>query len=94
MAESMIALEGEVAQVLRTKQCLYKALFTLLEGRKYEDITVGQICKKADYSRAVFYNHYHSKEEFFEEIFQRIIELYHQKMKKAEDEGRLSPEYS
>lgn len=90
----MIALGHEAAQVLRTKQCLYKALFKLLEGRAYGDITVGQICKKADYSRAVFYNHYHSKEEFFEEIFDRIIELYHQKITKAKLENRLTLEYS
>lgn len=64
----MIAIGNEVPQVLRTKQCLYKALFKLLEGRAYEDITVGQICRKADYSRAVFYNHYHSKEEFLKKF--------------------------
>lgn len=94
MGRNMIPLGDEVPQVLRTKQCLYEAFFRLLEGRAYEDITVGQICKKADYSRAVFYNHYHSKEEFFEEIFDRIIELYHQKLEKAERENRLTPEYS
>ena len=94
MSENMIAIGNEVPQVLRTKQCLYKALFKLLEGRAYEDITVGQICRKADYSRAVFYNHYHSKEEFFEEIFNRIIEVYHLKLKKAEQENRLTQKYS
>ena len=94
MGRSMITLGNEVPQVLRTKQCLYEAFFKLLEGKTYGDITVGQICKKADYSRAVFYNHYGSKEEFFEEIFNRIIALYHYKIEKAEKEDRLTEEYS
>ena len=72
MAENMIPLGREAAQVLRTKECLYTALFKLLKTCAYEDITIGQICRKADYSRAVFYNHYHNKEEFFTEIFNRI----------------------
>lgn len=94
MAENMIPLGREAAQVLRTKECLYTALFKLLKTCAYEDITIGQICRKADYSRAVFYNHYHNKEEFFTEIFNRIMELYRYKIEQAAEAGLLTKNYT
>ena len=89
---NMVAFHSEVNQVLQTKLALYDAFGHLLDSCNYNDITVGQICRKAGFSRAVFYNHYHNKEAFLKEIFDRIIELYHQKIARAESEGRLTEE--
>ena len=80
MDVNMVPLGTEVNQVLQTKHALYDAFTQLLDSRAYNDITVGQICKKANFSRAVFYNHYHNKNEFLQEIFNRIIALYHKKI--------------
>lgn len=94
MCADMIPIENEINQVLQTKSCLYTALFELLKSRPYESITVGQICKKADFSRAVFYNHYHNKDEFLREIFDRIVFYYHTKIERAEQEHQLTETYT
>lgn len=93
MSVKMVPLGPEVNQVLHTKLALYDAFAQLLDSRAYNDITVGQICKKANFSRAVFYNHYHNKNEFLQEIFDRIIMLYHKKIDKAERKGTLTEDY-
>lgn len=90
---NMVPLGTEVNQVLQTKHALYDAFTQLLDSRAYNDITVGQICKKANFSRAVFYNHYHNKNEFLQEIFNRIIALYHKKIDHAERKGTLTEEF-
>ena len=93
MDVNMVPLGTEVNQVLQTKHALYDAFTQLLDSRAYNDITVGQICKKANFSRAVFYNHYHNKNEFLQEIFNRIIALYHKKIDHAERKGTLTEEF-
>lgn len=90
----MIPYEGEVNQVLQTKECLYDALFQLLKSTPYSSVTVGQICRKADFSRAVFYNHYHNKDEFLREIFDRIVAYYHVKIEQADKAGVLNESYT
>lgn len=44
-----------------TKVKIVFALESLLEGSRYEDITVSQICAKAGISRQTFYRHFGSK---------------------------------
>lgn len=81
----MHPMEGENGQIIRTKRWLYEALGDLLSERPFADITVGHICKRADVSRAVFYNHYNNKEELLKEIFTRIMMVYWAKVHIAVD---------
>ena len=83
----MHPMEGENGQIIRTKRWLYEALADLLAERPFTDITVGHICRRADVSRAVFYNHYNNKEELLKEIFSRIMMVYWAKIHIAVDDS-------
>lgn len=83
----MFPLNHENGQILRTKRWLYEALGDLMQEKPFSAITVGQICKRADVSRAVFYNHYTNKEELLLEIFKRIMTVYWRKVQLEADEA-------
>lgn len=51
------------ARIRHTISWTYEALVTLLKHRKYEEITVSDVIKKAGISRATFYRHFKSKED-------------------------------
>lgn len=76
MRLKMFPLKNENSQILRTKRWLYDALFSLMEERPFSELTVKDICHRADVSRAVFYNHYSNKEALLFEIFQRCAAVY------------------
>ena len=81
----MFPLNNENGQILRTKRWLYEALGDLMAEKPFADITVGQLCKRADVSRAVFYNHYANKEDLLHEVFKRIVSVYWKKVQLASD---------
>ena len=45
----------------RTKAAFEKALFTLLEGKNYHDITVNEICSSAGKTKMTFYHYFKDK---------------------------------
>lgn len=87
----MFLMGDENSQIVRTKVWLYDALTELMDEKPFASITVSQICKRADVSRAVFYNHYANKEELLQEILSRIVEVYRVKLQReTEHEGQSS----
>lgn len=59
---------------LRSKAALKDALLSLLEEEPLADISVGQICTRAQLTRPTFYNHYPTKEALAEEIIDDALE--------------------
>lgn len=49
----------------KTKRLISIAFYSLLLKRRFDDITISDICKKANVSRMSFYRHYNSKEDIF-----------------------------
>lgn len=56
-------------RVLKNKKLIKNAFLELLNTKKFEDITVSQICQKALINRSTFYFHYESKVELLEVIY-------------------------
>lgn len=52
----------------KTKKLLKEALISLLEVKSLDNITVKEICEKANINRVTFYDHYFDKEELHNEI--------------------------
>lgn len=52
-------------RVRRTHSSLCDAFSALLEERRYEDITVSELCERAMIRRTTFYKHFADKNEFF-----------------------------
>jgi AcrR family transcriptional regulator len=53
---------GRDRRVSRTRHALHRALFSLLEERPYEALTVVDICERADIGRSAFYEHFAGKD--------------------------------
>lgn len=81
--------ERETNQVMQTKRRIYESFSEMLSNKPFSDITVGQICKKADVSRSVFYNHYKNKEDVLLEIFNRIMLVLEAKLEKESAKRKL-----
>ena len=50
---------------IRTNQMLCEAFKNLLENKKFEDITIQELCDQAYIRRATFYTHFMDKYDFF-----------------------------
>ena len=50
-------------RVQRTRRLLGEALVSLLQERSWDDISVQDICERADVGRSTFYMHYQGKEQ-------------------------------
>lgn len=50
-------------RVLRTKRTLRDALIALIQERGFDQITVQDVCDRADIGRSTFYTHFADKEE-------------------------------
>jgi len=51
------------AVAIRTQNAISDAFLSLIQERTYEDISVTDICRRADVVRKTFYNNFHSKDD-------------------------------
>ena len=69
-------------RVLYTKKVIKESLIKLLQDKEIHEITVTDICKKADINRGTFYTHYKDaydllqsiEDELFDQILKYVIE--------------------
>lgn len=76
--------QGKNPSALRSKNWLEEALLALLEEKKYESITIKEICEKADLSRQTFYQIFESKEEILSYHFSILFEEFAQGLAEME----------
>ncbi|MFC2949155.1 TetR/AcrR family transcriptional regulator [Virgibacillus sediminis] len=60
-------------RVKRTKKEFQRTLLALLKEKKFEDITITEIVRKADYNRGTFYIHYDQKEDLLHETIDEML---------------------
>ena len=64
-------------RVRYTKQVIKSSLLELLQTKPFEQITVKELCQKADINRATFYSHYDTLISLIEEIeYEECKELF------------------
>ncbi|WP_085991203.1 TetR/AcrR family transcriptional regulator [Oceanobacillus senegalensis] len=61
-------------RVKRTKKAFQCTLLALLKEKCFEDITITEIVKKADYNRGTFYIHYEQKEDLLQEMMDEKLD--------------------
>ena len=61
-------------RLLRSRKAIEEAFLRLLMKKKYEDITVADIVKEADYSKTAFYNNFADKAELLDSMSKKIAE--------------------
>ena len=59
---------------LRTQEQFQNALLELLETKELKEITVKEICDKANMSRNAFYQHYGYKEDLYDQMVAKATE--------------------
>lgn len=52
-------------RIIKTHKALTEAFWQMLAEKKFEDITVNELCERAMVRRATFYKHFADKYEFF-----------------------------
>ncbi len=77
------------ARVIRTKTRLFNAFKELLGEKTFEEITINEICLRADVRRATFYKHFSDKYDFLAGLTRSLRESFEDNFntrKKIEDE--------
>ena len=71
----------EDARVLRTKEKLFSSFKDLLGEKTFEEITINEICLRADIRRATFYKHFADKYDFLAGLTRRLRESFEAKFR-------------
>ncbi len=61
-------------RIIRTQEQFQNALLELLETKELKEITVKEICDKANMSRNAFYQHYGYKEDLYDQMVAKATE--------------------
>lgn len=67
-------------RVKDTKLRIYKSTIRLLRANTFDQITISDICTKAQVSRAVFYKHFGCKINVIKEIMELIVNTYSEQL--------------
>lgn len=72
---------SENKQASRSREWIYEALIKIMENKMFNDITIGEITKKAGVARLTFYRNYNSKEDI---ILRKTRKIYNDLMVELE----------
>ncbi len=63
----------EDLRVVKTKECIRSALFELMGEKRFEKITISEICARARINRKTFYRHYAAPADVIEELENEVL---------------------
>lgn len=61
---------------LKSQQWITQALFALVQKKALEEITISELCKKADVSRRTFYRNFEDKQDIVQTYFAILQQEY------------------
>ena len=70
----------EDARVKKTKAKLFASFEELLSEKPFEDITINEVCIKADVRRATFYKHFTDKSDFILFLIKDVRERFEEEV--------------
>ncbi|MBQ7333117.1 MAG: TetR family transcriptional regulator [Clostridia bacterium] len=79
----------EDARVIKTKDNLISTFEKLLSEKKFENITVNEICERADIRRATFYKHFEDKYDFLSYFIRTLRVKFDTKGKYGAPDGTI-----
>ena len=65
----------EDKRIRKTKKNLKSTLIKMLSELSFSQISITELCKRADTSRITFYSHYSDKYALVDEIFEDMLEI-------------------
>lgn len=63
------------------QRCLYDALMQLIQEKKFEKISIGELCERAGVSRMTYYRSYNNKEDIFLQHLDECFSEYREGLK-------------
>lgn len=70
----------EDSRIVKTRRALVLAFLDLLKEIKYEDISINELCTRANIRRATFYKHYKDKTDFLYSVIRILRESFDEKV--------------
>ncbi len=83
----------EDLRITKTKAALTNAFYTMLEEMSLEEITVNDLCEKAEVRRATFYKHFDDKNDFIIYLIKDVREKFETEVWAHESTGYPNREY-
>lgn len=84
-----IMAKNKDLRFIRTNHMLCSAFTELLEKKKFEDITVNEMCEKALIRRATFYTHFLDKYDFFAYFVRQNRDNFISRLAETKEERNL-----
>lgn len=81
-------------RIKKTKKNLKSTLISMMATMPFEEITITELCKKADISRITFYTHYNDKYALIDDIFLDMIEIGSEIYRKMQNENNPTHDYA
>jgi len=60
-------------RIKRTRRSLSEALMSLIQEKRFDDITVQNVIDRADVGRSTFYSHFRDKEDLFQQDWEQFL---------------------
>ena len=73
---AVIIKKQEDARVVKTRVKLFSSFSALLSEKTFEEITVNEICDRADVRRATFYKHFRDKYDFLAVLTESMVQQF------------------
>ena len=83
----------EDIRITRTKEALTKAFFEMLIEMPLEDISINDLCVKADVRRATFYKHFRDKSDFVFSVIAATRDRFDAKVRSRDTVPQTIKEY-
>ncbi len=65
-------IKKEDLRIKKTKNALFNAFFSMMESMTFEEVTVNELCERAEIRRATFYKHYSDKLDFLNAVTKQL----------------------
>ena len=73
--------QGKTRRSKMTRYLLKTALIELMQEKPFKQITIKELCEKADLNRTTFYLHYSEQQEVLNDVVQEVLEKTSEYMK-------------
>lgn len=93
LCEGKMAVKKEDIRITRTKAALTNAFFEMLAELTLENITVNDLCARADVRRATFYKHFKDKDDFVVFLIKDVRERFDNETWKKDAKTAATKEY-
>ena len=83
----------EDVRITKTKAALTKAFFDMLQDKSIQELTINELCEKANVRRATFYKHFSDKNDFILFLIKDVRAKFDTEIWKADLNSNVTKEY-